>query len=443
MKTFALAAALAVGLLGALSADAKGTLKTSKAAVPAFASISGTPLRINIGDDNSFQVFNTTIGGGNVGQIYPSSSTGLADMGWFVRVNGTLTAPSFSDHGTTATSNIGTNSPYGARSVSGVSGTGSQLLPFTVTVNGTAAGGLTTRQTVTYVDGENFFRKAFQVSNPTGAAVNAQIFLASDIYLASSDSGTPFQEAFSGSPGGQTCTGVSPVFTILHISLGTPSSAFTAAAYSNVWSQVGAGALNSMIAAAACIDNGAGLQWNVSIPAGGSVTVQAATSFGDIPGALFGVGEPVWNYSIVGPPNVSQTAVNCVRARFPSNPPTNSFGWAPSEGEFYHENPGNPGFLLPPSGLARAILVCFVQVWDDTSGMLFNQYCWDNPTPWYIGTYPDLRQAQFRIYQAVNGVCNGPTPGTTIFEANVNIIRRLYYPPLPPPPPPLLANGFE
>jgi hypothetical protein len=444
MKYLAMAAALAVGIASVGSVHAKGDLKTTNGAPPALTNIQSTPLIIHVGADHSFQVFNTDIGSGSVGQIYPSSSTSLADMGWFVRVNGVLTAPSFGDHGNgTATGSLGTTSKYTGQTVSAVSGAGSPASPFSVTVTGTTASGLLTTQTVTYVIGDNYFRKAFKVDNPSGSPVVADIFLASDIYLASSDAGIPFQESFSGSPGGQTCAGITPPFTILHISLGIPSTGYTASAYASVWSQIGSGALNNTIAPPTCIDNGAGLQWGVTIPANGTVTVQAATSFGDIPGSLFGVGDPVFNYSVLPQPGVNQQAINCIRAKFPSNPPTNSFGWAPSEGEWYHEDyPGSP--MQPPNGLAAAILQCFVFAWDAGSGALYHDYCWENPSPNYIGNYPDQRQANFRIYHAINGVCGDfPPLGTTVYEAQVTLSRRLYYPPLPPPPPPLLVDGFE
>lgn len=80
-----LAAALALGLLGAAGLSAKGTINAARGTV-AQVSIVGTPLKVNIGDDNSFQVFNSTIGGGGIGQIYPEDGS-LADMGWFVRVS--------------------------------------------------------------------------------------------------------------------------------------------------------------------------------------------------------------------------------------------------------------------------------------------------------------------------------------------------------------------
>ncbi len=444
MKKFLSLVVLTSALLCAGQVAAKGVSYGHKGGntVP-YATITGVPLIINIGADNSFQVFNTTIGGGQIGQIYPSNSNTLADMGWFVSVGTALTAPDFSAHGTTATGSLGDYVPFSGSSVSGVSGSGTAASPFAVSVIGTTSTGLATRQTVTYVNGENFFRKTLRVSNNLGGPVVAKIFLASDIYLASSDQGKPYQEESSGSPGGQTCAGISPVFTILHIALGPIETALTADGYSNVWAQVGAKALNNAISNADCIDNGAGLQWDVTIPANGNVSIQAVTSFGELPTSVLGYGEPIWNYTVLDGPNISTAATACIRARFPGNRLSNAPGWAPSEGTFYEEEPGNPGTIQPPTGLARAILDCFVNAWNDQNGVLNYPYCWDGFSPAYHGQYPDQRLALFRIYFGVNGVCNGPTPGASVFESYVALTRRLFFPRLPAAPPPMFSDGFE
>lgn len=284
----ALAAALAAGGL-----QAKGVVNPAPRGVNVV-DIDGNPLQITVGEDNSFQVYHTDIAGGTIGQIYPSGQQ-LADMGWLVRVGGQLTAPNFYSHGSTATGNIGPYQNFGGSAIGALSGNGSAATPFTVSTTGTASG-LNVTQTISYVNGENFFRKAFTLSNPGGAQVSATVFLASDIYLASSDAGRPFREPNSGSPGGQTCAGVTPEYTILHVPQGALApAAFTADGYASVWSQIGANALNNTVNPGACLDNGAGLQWNVNVPAGGSVTVQAATSFGAIP-------------VIVGPPPAAAVA---------------------------------------------------------------------------------------------------------------------------------------
>jgi hypothetical protein len=106
------------------------------------------------------------------------------------------------------------------------------------------------------------------------------VFVGGDIYLADSDSGVAFREPNSGSPGGQDCS-TPATYTILFIPQ-TPVDAFSGDDYDEVWGQIGAGQLPSSLSTG-CIDNGAALQWNRTLAAGQSITLQASTSFGDIP----------------------------------------------------------------------------------------------------------------------------------------------------------------
>jgi|GEM_PF-1160380 len=525
---------LTAGLM-ALTVSAKEPTMPSKAslAAPAFSIIAGNPLRINVGADNSYQVFNAAVPG--QGQIYPSNANQTADMGWFVRVGGTLYAPNFGEHpGGTATGGLGASVDFAESGLTAVAGVGTLASPFRVTVtNGVGNTGLTATKIITYVNGDGHFTERFQLTN-SGAAgvVAATVFLGSDIFLASSDAGIPFREPTSGSPGGTTCQGVVPPYTILHIPV-TPAARFTASQFGNVWSQIGSGNLNNQVAGG-CIDNGAALQWNVNVQPGSRVTIQAATSFGPVPpitqfnitdvnppvgqrgtsvpvtiagygflpsnttftvtggditvnnvaiitsttatatfvippnaafgyrdviatqmpGGLvatlidgFAVGEdPVWEYSILGIGDVNQAAFTCIRSPIflPANAATNRAGWAPDEGQFYHEDPSNPfGPLRRPVGLARRILDCAVGAWDATLQQLAPLYCWDSPSPQYMGSYPHLREANLRIYFSNNGLCEGPLPGGTIFEQNITMLRQLYFPPPRPAVLPLLADGFE
>ncbi len=250
-------------------------------AAPVFRTISGNPLTVNIGDDMSFQVFTTLVPG--LGQFYPSGAAQTADMGVFARSAGVLYAPDFNNHpGGTATGGLGTRTPWTPVSISAVTGTGTSVDPYTViVVADAAASGLRLTMTVTYVNGENFFRKSFVFSS--GGAQTFDAFLGGDIYLANSDSGVPFFS--SGAVGGQDCA-IPPTYTILFIPVNpAPADRYTARGYSTVWSEIGSGAPLSNITAAGCQDNGAALEWqNRTIPAvGGSVTITAATSFGAIP----------------------------------------------------------------------------------------------------------------------------------------------------------------
>jgi hypothetical protein len=274
-------------LLGATDLSAKtGTKAAGLAAAPVVTTISGSPLEVHVGDDNSFQIFNSNVPG--AGQIYPSAATDTADMGWFVRTADTLYAPNFAEHSGTATSNIGAYTPFTPGSLSRVSGSGSAADPFRVTVGSAlGASGIAATQQVRYVNGDNYFTKSLTLTN-NGAAQSVKIFLGADIYLADDDSGVPYLATASTSAGGQDC-GAAPSYTILLIPQ-TPPDGYSAKSYSDVWSLIGAGQLDDAVLAGSCLDNGAALQWNRTLAAGASVTVQTAVSFGDIPPiALFNV----------------------------------------------------------------------------------------------------------------------------------------------------------
>jgi hypothetical protein len=272
--------ALVLAMLAPSSAAAKNaTAPAHVTAAPAVTVINGSPLQIHVGDDASFQVFNSQVPGS--GQIYPTSATDTADMGWFVHTAGTLYAPNFGEHPSgTATSSIGAYTPFAPGSLSAVTGSGTTADPFTVTVTGSLAGsGLAYTLQVHYVNGDNYFTKIFTLTNQ-GAAQSVNIYLGADIYLASSDEGVPFREPVSGSPGGQDC-GSPPTYTILLIPL-SASNAFSGRGYNTIWTEIGANALDNIIDTG-CEDNGAALEWTRTLSGGGSTTVQAATSFGEIP----------------------------------------------------------------------------------------------------------------------------------------------------------------
>ncbi len=250
-------------------------------APPVIRSIAGNPLTIRVGDDTSFQIYNAAVPGN--GQIFPSLCalpTFTADMGVFVRRAGALFAPNFAEHPCQSATLIGPNTAWTPVSISQVTGTGTAVDPFQVVVVVDAGSvGLRLAMTVRYVNGQNYFTKILSFSSPT--ATTFDVFLGSDIYLASSDFGVPFYDAISGSVGGRTCPGQAP-YTILHIPL-TPAQRYCGRTFSRVWTEIGSGTLSN-IADTVCEDNGAALQWqNVSVSPSGTAVIQAATSFGTIP----------------------------------------------------------------------------------------------------------------------------------------------------------------
>jgi hypothetical protein len=278
---------LAASALGAQDAVkdriARAIRPQSAAGAPVFRIISGTPLTIHVGDDMSFQVYNSAVPGS--GQIYPSSCATTADMGVFVDMGGILYSPDFNSHPCgSATGAIGTYTAWTPVSLSAVTGTGSAADPFRVVVVADAAAtGLRLTMTVSYVNGENFFRESYVFTSSTGP-LTFNVFTGADIYLASSDSGVPIFDATSGSPGGRSgspCS--SPAgYNILFIPL-TPADRYSAREYSTVWLEIGVNNLSNTVTTG-CQDNGAALQWsNRTASPSSPVSIQTATSFGTIP----------------------------------------------------------------------------------------------------------------------------------------------------------------
>ncbi len=283
LKTTAIAA-VTMCLAATAFAQDKSTIDPSSFSAAAFTTISGNPLTLRVGDNNSFQAFHAANPGS--GQFYPNDSANTGAMGWIIQAGGSQFAP-----GLQAGSGIGTSVSYSNMVLSAVSGAGSTASPYQVTVDGTlGATGLSTHQVVSYVNGDNFYHMSMTLTNGGAAASDARIFLGGDIYLAGSDNGIPTRPGTADAVGGSDC-GATPGYFILFIPH-TPVTAWTGSSYSSTWSQIGAGALNNALATG-CMDNGAALQWNRSIPAGGSVTLEASVSFGDIPPIIGGPNDPV------------------------------------------------------------------------------------------------------------------------------------------------------
>lgn len=273
---------LALSLALPETVRAKGEIAEAGRAPTSFQTIDSAPLKINVGADLSFQIFNTNVPG--VGQIFPSSAT-LADMGWLVRSGGTLYAPGWRSR-PSATGSLGAITAFGAGTQDPISGTGGAGDPFTIVTRATA-GALQLREAVRYETGKGFFSKQLEVTNPGATPATVTVYLGSDIFLASSDAGKPTRVVIPGGTnitgtGGRTCPGVNPVYNILHIPVVRPDR-FSADNYNSVWQQIGAGTLPNTVNPANCIDNGAGLQWNLTIAAGASSTLEVLTSFGEVP----------------------------------------------------------------------------------------------------------------------------------------------------------------
>lgn len=258
---------LAVALVFcAQAASAALTMKT----------ILGNPLKINVASDGSFQVFNVSVPGN--GQIYPTTCD-IADMGVFARIDGTLYSPGFSSHPCgTATGNLGAYVPWSSTGISEVTGSGSGVDPFVVTVGLQAGNDVRLNLTVTYVGGDNFFRIRTSVFQT--ATHRIDVTLGADIYLGGSDTGIFFTVPALNAVGGEDCL-IPATYHILLIPL-TEASTFGTGVYSTIWSQIAANQLQ-LLPPEGCVDNGAAIEWMDVTRSAATADILSAVSFGDIP----------------------------------------------------------------------------------------------------------------------------------------------------------------
>jgi len=243
--------------------------------------INGDPLKINVGSDGSFQVYNSAVPG--VGQVYPTGSE-LADMGLFAHIDGDLHAPNFRSRGT-ATGGLGNYTAWQEAGITPRRGLGTVRSPYVVTVSLREPGGdVRLTMAVSYVNGQNFFRVRTNFFSTTGRSHLVDAAFGADIYLASSDSGVFLSIPELGAVGGRNCVAADGDYNILLIPI-TPASRVTTGSYSSVWSQIGANALDNNTDEQGCIDNGAAIQWRDIMAGTSSAEVENAVSFGDVPAA--------------------------------------------------------------------------------------------------------------------------------------------------------------
>jgi uncharacterized repeat protein (TIGR01451 family) len=161
------------------------------------------------------------------------------------------------------------------------SGAGTAASPFEIHTVVTLVPGVTLDQVDSYVVGQESYRTAATLVNSTGAPISAVIYKAADCYLQDSDSGYGRYDAATGAI---ACVGVGdngPSSRIEQFLPLSPGSSYYESTYSSVWHAVGTGTPlpNLCEQCSAAVDNGAGLSWSVSVPAGGSVSRSHLTTF--------------------------------------------------------------------------------------------------------------------------------------------------------------------
>jgi uncharacterized repeat protein (TIGR01451 family) len=282
-----LVSALAFSLLAMLLAGGAaagkspvGTTTGHIATVPFQDISSGGPLTdIFIGNELSCQVAHA---GDDVYELYGPTEA-PADCGTFLAVGDTLYAPNFAAHDYTATGGLGSYTAFTPVSQSGVTGSGTPSDPYTVVTTADAGTtGLRVTETDSYVVGDEAYRTQVMVTNTSRSAINAILYRAGDCYLAGSDFGFGFTETFGDrlAVGCSVNADNSPPGRIEEWIPLTGGNNYLEDFYSTVWSAIGShNAFPNTCQCESNIDNGSGVSWTISVPAGASVSYSQATAF--------------------------------------------------------------------------------------------------------------------------------------------------------------------
>jgi hypothetical protein len=270
--------------LALLSAGSSGALAQTKEDNPhgpfADQEIPGTPLRIRVDDFTRASVFYTDpfLGLDNAQQFYSEDAEGVflwLNVGGNTMVFGPPTTAAGNDvNGYTPVSNVLTGA-----------GTPSNPWMITTVVSVPGTNVAVTRRTI-YVNGAEFTRMEYTVAQIGGSGpITATLFHAADLYTGLSDSGYGYYDPETGGVGDYYTLTIGTrqrSFFQLFVP-NTPASAYEESFYSTIWDAIGDTTgpgrnLNNTIEPAN-IDAGAALQWNLTVPAGGSVTVSDTDLF--------------------------------------------------------------------------------------------------------------------------------------------------------------------
>lgn len=254
-------ASLGVSLLGVVS-----TTGTSEAAEPTLGVIESAGPLTSIATSADLNC-DVRYAGDTAAEFY-----GTTACGTLVAMGGTLYGPASIPAGSSASPRTG----YTPVSQVGPTGQGSAADPFTViTKVDLGSSGVSLTQTDTYVTGQQNYRTTVRLTNGSGSAVDAIVYRAGDCYLANSDYGLgnlgESSVACVASGDGNRVEQWIPI---------TAGSHRYEAGYDEVWARIGAQQqFPDTCRCAENIDNGAGLSWGVTVPAGGQAGVSHLTAF--------------------------------------------------------------------------------------------------------------------------------------------------------------------
>jgi uncharacterized repeat protein (TIGR01451 family) len=218
-----------------------------------------------------------------------------------VAVGGTLYRPADLPSGGSAAP----FTPFTPVSQSVVQGSGTDADPRRiVTVVELGATGLRLTETDSYVIGQETYRTDVSITNVGGSRQSIVLYRAGDCYLQNSDVGYGAYDAASGAvscvSGVDDGTGaIVPGPRIEQWYPLSPGSSGYEAGYDEVWARIGA--QQPFAGGCQCadlIDNGAGLSWSLTVPAGGSVSASQLTGFSPLGMVPVVLGQAVANASV-------------------------------------------------------------------------------------------------------------------------------------------------
>ncbi len=232
---------------------------------------------IGLGNELSCQVSHA---GDTSFEFYPPSVS-PGDCGTFFSTGGQLYAPDFGSHGGTATGSLGSYTPFTPVSQSGVTGSGTSSSPFQVTTTvGVGTTGLTITEVDSYVIGDENYRTDVTVSNPGTSAVSGLLYRAGDCFLQNSDFGYGFVDPTTNAPACTQNANNAPPGRIEEFVPITGGIHYVETFYNTLWSEIGSQTdLPNTCDCTTLEDNSAGINWDINVPAGGSVKFSSLTVF--------------------------------------------------------------------------------------------------------------------------------------------------------------------
>jgi hypothetical protein len=259
-------------------------------------------------------------------EFFPSTAA-PGDCGTFVSVTGsagaaTLYGPDFSTNQVTATPFSGSKSyvPYTAVPPQSTAA-GS------VTTNVTAGStGLSVAETDSYAAGDTAYRTDITLRNTGRTTLSGRLYHAADCYLQGTDTG---YGEFNSSTSAPACTQApnnSPPGLVEEFVPLTGSSHYVEGYFATVWKDVAAqGDLPDTCDCTIQEDNGAGIDWDYSVRAGGSQTFSTLTNLSST-GVLAGAPVNLTAPSVGGSPTVGSTLTES-NGTWSNNPTGYTYRW--------------------------------------------------------------------------------------------------------------------